>query len=237
MTPDLSALNVLTCYIAANLSCTPGSISSWIVDCCDTKAAYGGPRVRRVAEFPDAGFLNGIAALDSSTVLMADSYLGGIWSLNIYTGQKDFLFSDPSMNGTVTVATGINGIRVRPGLLYYTNSAKGTFNRIPIDPKTGSKAGSHTTIASGLLGPDDFGINGTSGPAYLCNGVANEILKIQLESGKNETIAEILGPTSARWKAGEGGDTLYISDVGGLAQYVTHNVTLGRAVYQLHLQP
>jgi hypothetical protein len=63
--------------------------------------------------------LNGITALDGNAVLMADSFLGGIWSLDIHTGRKKLLFSDTSMNGTAALQTGINGIRVQLGLLYF----------------------------------------------------------------------------------------------------------------------
>jgi sugar lactone lactonase YvrE len=139
------------------------------------------------------------------------------------------------MNGTAAIATGINGIRVRPGHLYYTNSAKGTFNVIPINSKTGAKIGKPSIIAEGLLGPDDFEVDLQANSAYLCNGAANEILEISLNTGKNQTIAKIPGPTSARWNQGQIGKTLYISDVGGLAQYVTHNVTVGGAIYRLDL--
>ena len=85
--PDVFAVNVLTCTIAANLSCTPGSVSSWVVDYKRSRWPHAKPNIRMVAGFPDAGFLNGIAALDSNTVLIADSFLGGIWSLNIHTGK------------------------------------------------------------------------------------------------------------------------------------------------------
>ena len=139
------------------------------------------------------------------------------------------------MNGTEAIATGINGIRVRPGHLYYTNSAKGTFNVMSINSKTGAKIGKPTVIAKGLLGPDDFEVDLQGGSAYICNGAADEVLEISLKTTKNQTIAKIPGPTSARWKPDRIGKTLYISDVGGLAQYVTHNVTVGGAVYRLDL--
>jgi hypothetical protein len=43
--------------------------------------------------------LNGITALDGNAVLMADSFLGGIWSLDIHTGRKKLLFSDEWYGG------------------------------------------------------------------------------------------------------------------------------------------
>jgi sugar lactone lactonase YvrE len=176
-----------------------------------------------------------MAALNGNTILMADSFLGGIWGLYISTGIKKLVFTDSSMNGTATVATGINGIRVRPGWLYFTSSAKGTFNRIAIDLKTGEKAEQSRTISSSLSGPDDFEIDDDAGVAYVCNGAADEILRITLSGGRKRAIAKIPGPTSARWNVDQTGKVLYVSDVGGLAQYVEHNVALGGAIYGIDL--
>ena len=235
ITPDVFVLDVLTCTIAANLACTPGTVTTWIVDFCHKNSQHKSPAVHQITSFPEAGFLNGMAALDSTTVLIADSFLGGIWSLNIQTGSKKLLFTDDSLNGTATIATGVNGIRVRPGLLYFTNSAKGTFNRIPMNQKTGQKVGKVHTIASGLVGPDDSEIDDAAGIAYVCNGAVDEILRVSLQGGEKHVVITIPGPTSVRWASHHAGKVAYVSDVGGLAQYVAHNVTLGGAIYRLDL--
>jgi hypothetical protein len=60
-------------------------------------------------------------------------------------------------------------------------------------------------------------------------------LRITLEGGQNQTITKVPSPTSARWKVGETGKTFYVRDVGGLAQYVEHNVTVSGAIYRLDL--
>ncbi|KAK5138986.1 hypothetical protein LTR04_004007, partial [Oleoguttula sp. CCFEE 6159] len=66
------------------------------------------------------------------------------------------------MNGTASVSTGINGIRVQSGKLWFTNPAKGTLNWISIDSITAQKNGTATVVASGLLGPDDPSLIGGS---------------------------------------------------------------------------
>lgn len=241
VTPDVFAVDVLTCNITT-LACTPGSVTTWLVSFCDGSSDHrkkdDAVSVRKITAFPKAGFLNGMAALDHKTVLIADSFLGGIWSLNVYTGQKRLLFTDHSMNGTATIATGINGVRVRPGSLYFTNSARGSFNRIPIDPNTGDKAGKAETIAKGLSGPDDFEIDNEAAVAYVCNGAVNEIVRITLSGGGVESVAQIPGPTSVRWATGQPGsspNSFYVSDVGGLTQYIEGNVTLGGAIYRVDI--
>lgn len=236
--PDLFVINVLTCNITGDLTCTSGSLSSWTVDFYSGKfhGAKLTSRVRKVTAFPNAGFLNGVATLSAPRriVLMADSFKGGIWSLDISTGKTKLLFTDPSMAGTAQAQNDINGIRVRHDRLYFINSAQGTFNRIPIDPMTGAKRGNATVIATGLAAPDDFEIDDKKGVAYLCNGLLDQVLKIDLSSGKSQILVGIPGPTSVRWSVGERQkNTLYASTIGGLMQYIERNVTIGGVVYSI----
>lgn len=128
----------------------------------------------------------------------------------------------------------INGIRVRGDKLYFINSALGTFNVIPIDPRTGAKRGTASVITSGLAAPDDFEVDERKGVAYLCNGFLNQVLKIELGSGKSEVLVEVTGPTSVRWGAGKRKES-FVSTIGGLLQYIERNVTVGGAVYGIRL--
>lgn len=255
--PDLFVLNVLTCNITGNLLCTPGSLSTWTVDFTSRKhddddcegedsqlhrpESSPKPIISKITTFPTAGFLNGIATLsppNNNIILMADSYKGGIWSLNLQDPNKtSFLFSDLSMNGTAAVANGINGLRVRGSSLYFTNSALGTFNVIPIDPATAMKAGEARVIASGLAAPDDFEVDEGRGVAYVCNGFVDQVVRIGLESGEMEVVGEVPGPTSVRYGPGVGEKDrkVYVSTIGGLMQYVEHNITVGGAVYEIEV--
>lgn len=174
-----------------------------------------------------------------STILIADSFLGGIWSLSLHTKspKPQLLFTDPAMNGTASIATGINGLRLSSGrdTLFFTNSAKGTFNRVPISPSTGRKTGNVEILVNGLAGPDDQEVDEQEGVEYVCNGALDQILEAPLLAGESvinatdlNVVAEVPGPTSVRW--GRDG-VLYASTIGGLQQWVSHNVTVGGAVY------
>lgn len=165
---------------------------------------------------------------------MADSYKGGIWSLDLHTSRKLLLFTDISMNGTAAVANGINGIRVCDFSLYFTNSALGTFNVIPIDAATGEKTGEATVITEGLAAPDDFEIDEREVVAYVCNGFVNQVLRVGLESGEMEVVVEVPGPTSVRFADGKK-EKVYASTIGGLLQYVEHNITVGGAVHEIEI--
>ncbi|KAF2107788.1 hypothetical protein BDV96DRAFT_588752 [Lophiotrema nucula] len=250
--PDLFVLNVLNCSLQT-LGCTNGSTSTWLVAMGDVQAEderispsrpSDDTYVKKLVDWPEAGFLNGIAALNPHIALFADSFLGGIWSLDIRSRKKQLLFTDLSMQPLVAGATGLNGIRVRPRVLYFTNSALATFNSISIDPKTGQKTGNATVITRGLVGPDDFEVNehtSGGGTAYLANGVANQLLAISLGNGTAELVADVPGPTSVRWagqehwRDGKAGRHIYISTVGGLQQYIDGNFTLGGAVYKANI--
>lgn len=244
MQKDLFVIQVLTCNWTA-LSCTKGTASIWSVDFrpSDRDGSSGhGKRavvVKEVTAFPDAGQLNGAAALNDHVVVFSDSILGALWSLDITSGVKQLLFTDESFMPTATAGSGINGIRIVPGLLYFQNSALGTLNSIPIDPASGNRAGNPVIIAKNLSTPDDFEIaeiaNGRAKYAYVAEGTGGpnsggQVTKIDLATGAKLANIAVPGPTSVRMgKRGK----LYSSTVGGLMQYLAGNVTVGGAVWQI----
>jgi len=91
---------------------------------------------------------------EHSLALLADNYAGGMWRFSIYNGAAELVFTDPRMDGTAEVPTGVDDICVRPGELYSTNSTMAFFGVTDIDPLTGIKTGNATIIASGLSVPD-----------------------------------------------------------------------------------
>ncbi|KAF2715907.1 hypothetical protein K431DRAFT_258590 [Polychaeton citri CBS 116435] len=242
ITPDMFAVCVLTCNLTA-LSCTPGSASVWLVD-LRQDISWGETnrvKVSRITALPKAVMVNGVAGLASGqSLVIADSGLGGIWQVDLATSTVNLAFVDESMMPTADIPTGINGIRVRGNHLYFTNSAKGTFNRIAIDPHTGYRIGVAEVISSNLTGPDDFEIDDQQNYAYICNGAANQLIRQPLSGGKSEVVASLPGPTSVRWLNDRRDryrryQELYASTVGGLSQYVLHNVTIGGAIYKITL--
>lgn len=240
VSPDVFAVDVLTCDLVSTQACTPGSGSVWRVGFRKCNKSIDLPQVSRVAVLPDAGQLNGMATLNSreGTILMADSLLGSIFHANIWTGDAGFLFADPAMSATSEVSSGINGIRVVADQLYFTNSARGNLNRIPIDPRTGLPVGNVSIIASNFVGPDDFELDAQKGVAYVCDNLGNRLLAVCLRTGSVESGIDLPGPTSARWATSRGQETsrLVVSTSGGLKQYIDHNVTTGGAIYEVEVR-
>jgi hypothetical protein len=104
---------------------------------------------------------------------------------------------------------GINGVRIRENDLYFTNTAKGLFAKVPIDSSTGEATGPVKVLAkTGILGPltgiDDFALGRIGDEAYIVNFVQNKLLKVD-RSGRVETLAgtifsqKIPGPCSAQF--------------------------------------
>ncbi|KAJ4350419.1 uncharacterized protein N0V89_009040 [Didymosphaeria variabile] len=195
------------------------------------------PIIKKIAEGPSStSVLNGMAALNSETVLIVDQALGGIWAISLSNRSPSALIiKDESMLDPNNTANGVNGIRVRPGILYFNNPALGTFARMPIDPESGVKTGDAKVIASGQE-PDDFEIDERRGVAYLTNGPADTLLEVDLETGRYEVVLGGLpGPTTVRWANGHGAlhGAMYVATTGGYPQWLDGNPTVGGAIYRV----
>ena len=192
------------------------------------------PKISKAADFPEAGVLNGLATLPSvpDTILAADSILGEAWKLNTKTGAYSIAIDVPEMHAPPPPAyhLGINGLRVRDGYLYFTNSGCASFLRVPITTAGTVVPGAKVEtlyISSMLL--DDFAI-AKDGTAYLNTNVGNVIVAVR-QDGKSATVAgaldqlTIAGGTSAVFGRGKGDcEILYVATCGGLAAPINGTV-------------
>ncbi|PMD48043.1 hypothetical protein L207DRAFT_386822, partial [Hyaloscypha variabilis F] len=152
--------------VVGNVSLTtfggvPGSFSIWSVNLAQSST----PIVKKIAAIPQAKILNGLTHLQDNPniVLAADSEAGIVYSLNIVSGVSAVAIQNSAFSpGGKTL--GINGLHVDAAgnNLYFTNSAMGTFGRIPIDGNNGEATGAATVIATAAEGDnyDDFAIDG-----------------------------------------------------------------------------
>ncbi len=197
--------------------------------------------IRKVADFPAATFLNGATLLsrERGEILIADSGAGAVWRLNVRTGATTKIIADdPLLKPNST--NGVNGVRLRNGVLYFTNSDFATFNQLPLNAD-GSAAGPASTIASEVAG-DDFALD-AKGQAYVGLNAANEIAKVEVPSGKVTVLAgspqdqvTIAGPASAAFgRTALDKKSLYIVSNGGLQGYATGNFTVGGRVSRIDL--
>jgi hypothetical protein len=256
--PDaLGCLGIVELYhdvfyvVAGNFSVetgdsTPGSYSIWEIDMRHRQPEDAA--ISKIANVPGAGFLNGMTILNPVTgiLLVADSVFSSVWSVNVHTGNVAIAIKDETMAPTTdgAILLGVNGLRVVDSNLFYDNSNRATFSRIPIDLHTGQATGPAITLFQGSseeILPDDFAIDFeanawvvTGGQMFLLPGAAEPTagsLSVTMEFvAGSATETRITGWTSARFgtrQADVERGSLYVTTDGGPAGYRDGNFTAG----------
>jgi len=225
---------------------TPDSWSIWEVDIRHRKPEDAA--ITKITDVPGAGFLNGMTILNPVTgvLLVADSLFSAVWSVNVRTGHVAVAINDTTMAPTTggAISLGINGLRVVDSDLFYDNSNRATFNRIPIDLHTGQATGPAITLFQGSsdeILPDDFAIDFeanawvvTGGQMFLLPGAAAPTagsLSFSLEFvAGSATETRITGWTSTRFGTQQADierGSLYVTTDGGPLAYRDGNFTAG----------
>jgi len=198
----------------ANTRALLGSLTVWTVN-----FGTSPPTVKNITRIANSTIFNGIAAVPGSTklILAADSDIGAVWRVNINSGAYSIAFSDPLFANTATGILGINGIRIKGGYLYFTNSAQGIFGRVPIDGE-GSKIGAAEVIANVPSGVvyDDFAID-DGGNTWIASH-PNEVVEVT-PNGNQRIITNttlLLNPTNSVFGRGNLKErkTLYVTNGG-----------------------
>ncbi|KAJ7646497.1 hypothetical protein FB45DRAFT_1018813 [Roridomyces roridus] len=147
----------------------PNSVSIWHID-----LTHGVAMANQVVRIPETIGFNGLSSVPGfpNLVLAADSVAGAVYEVDMRHGTARIAITDESMSLVPDgpfPALGINGLRVHDGWLYYSNSQRGTFMRMPVNVGNGGveQAGSAHIIATvEPWGPstghewDDFTIDG-----------------------------------------------------------------------------
>lgn len=192
------------------------------------------------ATLPEARLLNGAASLpdNEEIVLLADSRAACIWRVNTTSGcydkaiEGDFLAAPAN----ASVPIGVNGLKVRAGYVWFTNTYTGVFGRVPIDSE-GNPTGDPETVATvpSSNAWDDFIVLADDGASMACQspdlvslishtGVVTTIV------GTNATQGLLLGCSSITLTAGaEGNRSAYVTTKGssssGLGGQIFHVAT------------
>ncbi|KAI1112750.1 hypothetical protein F5Y14DRAFT_452747 [Nemania sp. NC0429] len=193
-------------------------------------------RLRKVADVPAAGVLNGIVTLpqDPTIALFGDSYRGQVLRLDVATGKYEVVLETPELSGAPgpALSIGVNGLQIYDGYLYLSNTAKIAFYRIAIDrdgyPRRGARVETLATIP-GISGLDDFtfdkrgniwGVAPFENQAFVLykkgpgSGARREYRTVQFVAGGLNSSA-IPGPTAYAWGAGDSSHLLYVTATGG----------------------
>ncbi|KAJ7478330.1 hypothetical protein FB451DRAFT_1452712 [Mycena latifolia] len=228
--PDIYAM-VASTLDTTTRRAVPGSIVIWGINFTADPAA-----VKRIAGIPD-GTLNGLSTVPGAPalILVADSALGAAYQINVQTGTVRTAVQDAALAPDApTVAIGINGLHVRAGELYFTNSALQTFARVSISVDA---VGVHQAGVVQVLGTvqstqpasvaffDDFALD-SAGRAWIATQPGSLTLFFQLANGTwtQETVAGdpdasnvvFMVPTAAAFGRRKGEDKmLYVVTLGG----------------------
>ena len=217
----------------------PGTFSVWEVDMNpfqlgENESVVSPAKVQKLVAMPEAKILNGMTALDKdqNTTLIADSQAGAVWKLNVWTREYEVIIKDPLMDPGSFI--GVNGIKIQNGYLYFTNSAAGSLNRVPINADGTAKAPAET-VQTGLTSADDFTFD-EAGNAYLVQNTVNQLTEISakgqvttLVGGLNDSY--LSGATAVQFgRTVLDDEVLYVTTSGGQGAPVNGKIVPGKVV-------
>ncbi|KAK3389688.1 hypothetical protein B0H63DRAFT_445864 [Podospora didyma] len=177
-------------HIPAPFQVTPGSAKAWTLQFSPTT---GLPTVSLLAALPDAGFINGIASWGSRRVLLGDTEREVVYLMDVDTG----VYTTPLTN-----MTGINGVKVAPGYVYWANHLAQSLSRVRVD--TSAIPNGPVEILAADQSIDDFAIavdRFGAGKAYIAAMYENKVVEVivgaapSLGPGAKRVVAENLSGT------------------------------------------
>ncbi|MBT2326978.1 hypothetical protein J7E62_32290 [Variovorax paradoxus] len=179
---------------------------------------------------------NGMCLLAPGVLLVADSFAGLIWRLDLQgrSPAATVWLEHGSMKhfpGKMKPEQpGVNGVRyaARSHHVYYTATAKKLLMRVPVDPATLRPAGEPEVVVAGRMG-DDFILDEDANAIYLTTHRQNTIDLVSMDPGDNSGFTQIVagdpfdlnvvGPSSGAWSRVQGaaGRVAYFITDGGTA--------------------
>ena len=174
--------------------------------------------VETLVKLPDAIFLNGITPLSDTQYLVADSYRGAIWLIDI-TQRHGSIWLEHSLlarSSSESVIPAANGLKRFGNFLYVSNTEKMLLLRIPIDM---TNEPGEPEIFVKQTNIDDFAFD-VEGNLYGATHIYNSVVKITPD-GNTTIIAQaeqgVVGSTAVAFGQTESDSTaIYIVMNGGM---------------------
>lgn len=186
--------------------------------------------VSKLVDIPTSDYLNGATTLSETSILVANVYNGWVYRVDTRTGAYNIAINDEKMKfDTVPNPAsnlGVNGIKIKDGYLYWTNTAVGTLNRIRITNK-GAAVG-NSEVVSNVPRPDDF-IFKKNGIAFIGQNQMDELSVLYPNSSAAQVIAGsnistiLAGVTAGAFgRLQHDSDVLYLTTSGGWFPSIVH---------------
>ena len=200
---------------------TTGSFGIWQVEMNQAE-----PTVKLITQIPTAKGLNGVTALNgfSGTILVADSIVGAVYMVDVSTGAYSNAIQndDFAPDAAQIPPSGINGVRMSRGDLYFTNSARGLFGRVPVNYE-GAAAGDVQILArldASAAKYDNFDVD-CEGNSWIATH-PDMVLRVTTR-GKQLNLTggttPFLQPTSAKFGRGREARRLYVTNFGSAEKF------------------
>ncbi|GAB4133118.1 MAG: hypothetical protein Fur0046_03540 [Cyanobacteria bacterium J069] len=174
--------------------------------------------VETLATLPEAIFLNGVTSLAGDRYLIADSYRGAIWEVDVVAKTTSLWLEHPLLarRSAESPIPAVNGLKRLGNTLYVSNTDQQLMLTIAIDD-TGA-AGTPELFAE-QVNIDDFAFD-TAGNLYGATHIYNSVVKISPD-GTVTTIAQmeanVTGSTAIAFGQTAGDRTsLYVVTNGGM---------------------
>ncbi|KAJ0115090.1 hypothetical protein J7T55_001499 [Diaporthe amygdali] len=147
--------------------------------------------VTKLADLDDYGFSIGIIPVNEHTLLVADTFLNRICSLDIATGKSSVLMEDPSMKAVDGAPFGLNRLRIAVGYVWFTNTSAGTLCRFPIstDGPSIKATGPVQIICDDVEHCDGLAIAPDASAAWTSSMANDWLWRIDLDKDGDEVIA------------------------------------------------
>ncbi|HEY3608176.1 MAG TPA: hypothetical protein VGL06_11780 [Pseudonocardiaceae bacterium] len=185
---------------------------------------HGGTAAPIVA-LPDVKVINGLALdEDADTLYATDSTVGTVWRISLRTRTASLWATDPALVPPAGFGFGANGIKVHDGAVWVSNTGNGTLMRIPIGRH--GAAGALTTVATGLLGIDDFTFIGDSDTVLAALNGQNKAAIVHRDGTHQIVLTAADGLTSPTSIAVRG-STVYVASA-AYANRIDPNLLLAK---------
>jgi hypothetical protein len=175
--------------------------------------------VEVLVNIPDAIFLNGLTHLTGDRYLIADSYRGAIWALDIGTKTAQIWLQHPYLarSSADKEFPAVNGLKICADVLYASNTEKMQIVRVPIQADFSP---GEPEVWESTVNLDDFAFD-ILGNLYGTTHVYNSVVKIAPD-GTTVTISQaeqgMTGSTALAFGVAEGDRTgVYVVTNGGMS--------------------